>query len=121
MLFNSYTFILIFLPLVAAAYFLLHRFAAAKWAFLFLLTASLSFMSFWNVHFALTLIVSVLFNFICGTALSAAAQKDAKSKKPIFILSIVFNVLYLGFFKYSNFFLENINVLFQANIQRLDQ
>jgi len=120
MLFNSYTFILIFLPLVAAAYFLLHRFAAAKWAFLFLLTASLSFMSFWNVHFALTLIVSVLFNFICGTALSAAAQKDAKSKKPIFILSIVFNVLYLGFFKYSNFFLENINVLFQANIQRLD-
>lgn len=120
MLFNSYTFILIFLPLVAAAYFLLHRFASAKWALLFLLTASLSFTSFWNVYFALALIVSVLFNFLCGTALSAAAQKDAKSKKPIFILSIVFNVLYLGFFKYSNFFMENINVLFQANIQRLD-
>ncbi|MBP1709870.1 MAG: hypothetical protein H6Q49_72, partial [Deltaproteobacteria bacterium] len=51
MLFNSYAFILIFLPLTAACYFLLHRFFSAKWALLFLLAASLCFMSFWNVKF----------------------------------------------------------------------
>ncbi|MHB8138256.1 MAG: MBOAT family O-acyltransferase [Smithellaceae bacterium] len=117
MLFNSYAFILIFLPLVAAGYFLLHRYLPAKWALVFLLTASLGFMSFWNVEFALVLMFSVLINYACGSALSTAAGKKAKSKKLIFLAAITFNILLLGFFKYSNFFLENINAVFAANIQ----
>lgn len=119
MLFNSYTFILIFLPLVTTAYFLLNKYFPIKWARLFLLLASLGFMSFWNVHFTLVLIFSVLFNFACGSALSAAAARGAKSKKPIFIIAIAANILYLGFFKYSNFFLENINFVFAGQIGAL--
>ncbi len=119
MLFNSYAFILIFLPLVAAGYFLLHKYLQAKWANLFLIAASLSFMSFWNVNFALVLMFSVLFNYACGSALSIAADKDAKSKKPIFIAAVIVNILFLGFFKYSNFFLENINAVFATEIQML--
>lgn len=119
MLFNSYTFILIFLPLVATGYFLLHKYGPAKWAFLFLLAASLCFMSFWNFYFALALMSSILFNFACGTMLSIASQKDAKSKKTIFIVAITMNILFLGFFKYSNFFLENVNALFATEIQKL--
>ena len=119
MLFNSYAFILIFLPLAAAGYFLLHRFFSAKWALLFLLAASLCFMSFWNVKFAIILMFSVLINFACGSALSATAEKQAKSKNPIFIAGIAFNILLLGFFKYSNFFLENINAVFATDIHAL--
>ena len=119
MLFNSYAFILIFLPLAATGYFLIHRFFSAKWALLFLLFASLGFMSFWNVKFAMVLLFSVLVNFACGSTLSAAAEKQAKSKKPVFIAGITFNVLLLGFFKYSNFFLENINTVFATHIQAL--
>jgi len=119
MLYNSYAFILVFLPLVAAGYFLLHKYLSAKWAFLFLLTASLGFMSFWNVYFAVALMSSVVINFICGSALSAAVEKSAASKKPIFIIAIVANILFLGFFKYSNFFLENINAVFSTDIQAL--
>lgn len=119
MLFNSYAFILIFLPLVAAAYFLLHKYLPARWARLFLLAASLGFMSYWNVKFALVLILSVLFNFGCGSVLSTHTQKNAKNKKPIFIAAIIANILFLGFFKYSNFFLENINAIFSSHIGAL--
>lgn len=119
MLFNSYTFILFFLPLVASVYFLLNKYFPVKWARSFLLLASLGFMSFWNVYFALILIISVLFNFVCGTFLSKAAGRGAKSKQPIFILAIAGNILYLGFFKYCNFFLENINVFFAGRIEML--
>lgn len=119
MLFNSYTFILLFLPLVAAGYFLLNKYFPIKWARLFLLLASLGFMSFWNVYFTLVLIFSVLFNFTCGSALSAATVRGAKNKKPIFIIAIAANILYLGFFKYSNFFLENINAVFAGQIGAL--
>ncbi len=118
MLFNSYVFILIFLPLVAAFYFLLYKYLPARWARLFLLTASMGFMSYWNVHFALVLIFSVLVNFTCGSALSAAAGKNAK--KPIFIAAIIANILLLGFFKYSNFFLDNINAVFSTQIGALN-
>ena len=120
MLFNSYIFILLFLPLVAACYFLLHHYLPAKWARLFLLLASLGFVSFWNTQFALVLILSVLFNFFCGSALSSAAERKANSKKPIFIGGIAANVLFLGFFKYSNFFLDNINTLFSSHLGTLN-
>jgi len=46
MLFNSYVFVLIFLPLVAAFYFLLYKHLPARWARLFLLTASMGFLSY---------------------------------------------------------------------------
>ena len=120
MLFNSYTFILVFLPLVAAGYFLLHRYVSAKWAFLFLLAASFGFMSFWNLHFSLVLLASVLINFLYGTFLSAAVQRNPKSKRIVFASAIAFNILYLGFFKYSNFFIENINAVFATEMSRLD-
>src|SRR5512145_303488 len=119
MLFNSYTFILLFLPLTAAFYFLLHKYLPAMWPRLFLLLASLSFISFWNVSFALILILSVLFNFACGSILSAQFRKNAAGKKPVFIAAVTANILFLGFFKYCNFFLDNINAVFSSHIGAL--
>lgn len=116
MLFNSYSFILIFLPAVAAGYFLLHHYLAAKWARLFLLLASLGFMSFWNLYFTLTMLISVLFNFTLGSTLSRFALQNSKIRKPIFIAAIAANIVFLGFFKYSNFFVQNVNTLFSAHI-----
>jgi D-alanyl-lipoteichoic acid acyltransferase DltB (MBOAT superfamily) len=76
-------------------------------------------MSFWNIYFAFILMISVIFNFVCGTFLSAAVSRSAKSKKLIFIIAIAANILYLGFFKYCNFFLENINIFFAGRIEML--
>ena len=119
MLFNSYTFILTFLPLTVAGYFLLQKYLSEKWARLFLLAASLGFMSYWNIHFALILLLSVGVNYILGAALSAFSAENAKRKKQIFIAAISANILFLGFFKYSNFFLENINAVFSSHIGAL--
>jgi len=119
MLFNSYLFILLFLPLTAAIYFLLNRYAAARWARLFLLLASISFLSFWNVYFVLVIIVSVFVNFVCGRALSIAAANHPSGRKPILIGAITFNILFLGFFKYANFFIDNFNAVSSSHIGAL--
>lgn len=119
MLFSSYTFILVFLPLVAAIYFLLHKALPARFAKLFLLAASLCFMSLWNLYVAAVLISSVAVNYVFGSALSGAAERGSDKKKILFICAIAANILFLGFFKYSNFFLDNINTLFAANIQTI--
>jgi D-alanyl-lipoteichoic acid acyltransferase DltB (MBOAT superfamily) len=119
MLFNSYTFILLFLPFVATGYFFLQKYAQGKWAHFFLLAASLSFMGFWNVHFALVLVASVFFNYVFGSALSLPTDWSKKYKNVFFIAAVAANIIFLGFFKYSNFFLNNINMLFSTQIGAL--
>ena len=121
MLFNSYSFIFIFLPLVIAVYFIINKYFPAKWARLFLLVSSLSFMSLWNIYFAAVLIFSVLFNYALGSVLSnAAGSLNSRRKNLVFFIAITGNVLLLGFFKYSNFFLGTINYLFSANLGLLN-
>ncbi len=121
MLFNSYSFIFIFLPLVAAIYFIINKYFPAKWARLFLLISSLVFMSLWNVYFSAVLIFSVLFNYALGSALSnVAGSSNSKWKNIVFLIAIAGNILLLGFFKYSNFFLGTINSLFSANLGLLN-
>lgn len=119
MLFNSYYFILIFLPLVAAGYFLIAKYRPPVWSRTFLLLASLFFVSYWNIYFAVALMSSAVFNFLCGTALSITAERHPARKKPLFIFAVAANVLYLGFFKYTNFFLDSINTAFSTSIGSL--
>lgn len=108
-----------FLPLTVAVYYLLHRYAAALWARVFLLASSLGFVSFWNFRFALVLMCSVCFNYVFGQALSRKPGYNPSIRKRLFVVAIIANILYLGFFKYSNFFLENINTLFSTEFQTL--
>jgi alginate O-acetyltransferase complex protein AlgI len=121
MLFNSYSFIFIFLPLAVLIYFLSYRYLSAKLARLFLLISSLAFMSLWNIYFAAVLIFSALFNYILGLALSSAiGAANNIRKKIIFIAAISGNILLLGFFKYTNFFLTNINYCFSTQVSLLN-
>jgi alginate O-acetyltransferase complex protein AlgI len=121
MLFNSYSFIFIFLPLVALLYFLLHKYTSAFWARLVLLISSLLFMSLWNIYFAAVLIFSVLFNFALGSILSnTVSSANNKRKKIVFLAAITGNILLLGFFKYTNFFLTSVNSFFSVQISLLN-
>jgi Predicted membrane protein involved in D-alanine export len=121
MLFNSYSFIFIFLPLVALLYFLLHKYTSAFWARLVLLISSLLFMSLWNIYFAAVLIFSVLFNFALGSILSNTVNSaNNKRKKIVFLAAITGNILLLGFFKYTNFFLTSVNSFFSVQISLLN-
>jgi len=120
-LFNSYSFIFIFLPLIIIIYFLSHKYLSAKLARLFLLISSLAFMSLWNIRFAAVLIFSVLFNYILGLALSnSISTANNVRTKIIIVFAIGGNILLLGFFKYANFFLANINYFFSTQVSLLN-
>ena len=121
MLFNSYSFIIIFLPLLVVVYYFINKYFAAKWARLFLLISSLIFVSLWNVYSAVILIFSILLNYLSGSSLSIATDcKNEKRKKTIFIAAITANILLLGFFKYYNFFLTSVNSFFSGHAGQLN-
>jgi alginate O-acetyltransferase complex protein AlgI len=107
MLFNSHIFIFIFLPLAFALFFLLARTShllAAGW----LAAASLFFYGWWNPAYVALLLVSIVFNYFAGMAI---ARAPAAQKKPWVVIAVAANLLLLGYYKYSNFFLTNVAAL----------
>ena len=105
MLFNSYEFIFLFLPITLLAYIFLvhrnHRETAMAW----LVVASLFFYGWWNPVYLALIIGSMLFNYITGTLLSN--RKD----RLVLAVGISVNLGVLGYFKYANFFVDNLNAL----------
>lgn len=112
MLFNSFVFIFLFLPITLFIYFILNKFRLIKLATIFLTLASLFFYGYWNfIHIPLIL-SSVTFNFFCGNYLC----KASKFKKPLLSFGILANIVLLGYYKYTDFFIENFNGIFGSNI-----
>ncbi len=122
MLFNSYEFIFAFLPITFFIYFYLNhkRFTEASKAFL--VFSSLFFYSWWNIAYLPIILTSMLFNYAVGTSLNKK-QKEGHhrfSKKALLTFGIVSNVALLGYFKYMDFFIENINLLSAVDIPLLN-
>jgi alginate O-acetyltransferase complex protein AlgI len=116
MLFNSYEYLLIFLPTTLVLYFALqhagHQTAAKIW----LVAASLVFYSWWGLRYLPLITVSILVNYGIGTLLGRASLQPGH-RKALLILGITFNLCLLGYFKYANFFVDNLNSLSGAHIQ----
>lgn len=113
MLFNSYPFLLFFLPLAVVGYFWLNKRHLANVARSWLVLCSLFFYGWWNVGYLPLILVSILVNYSLGTALGNAAAR----RKRLLALGIVFNVSLLAYFKYTNFALANINALLGLDIR----
>ena len=113
MLFNSYEFVLAFLPICVIGYFVLNRFRALS-ANLFLLGMSLFFYGYLNPRYVLIIIASILCNYLFSFGLSHSTE--AAKRKALFVCDIIFNLALLGYFKYMDFFIGNINALFGRNI-----
>jgi len=112
-------FLLVFLPVVFAGYFLLLKFGIHLGAKLWLLGASLYFYGYWEISYLPLLIGSILFNFLTSQILfSGSVSKRLK----LFVLSsaICANVAYLGYFKYADFLIENINLAFNSNFSLMN-
>lgn len=111
MLFNSYEFIFLFLPVVLAGYFFIgkkHDRAANVW----LALASLFFYGYWNTNYLPLLLMSIAVNYtFAGLILNARSNKNASHSKMYFILGLIFNLGLLGYYKYFNFMIENLNRL----------
>ncbi|WP_421903768.1 MBOAT family O-acyltransferase [Maridesulfovibrio sp.] len=102
MLFNSHIFILFFLPLVFTVYFLLRKFRQHEAGKLFLVLASFTFYAWWKIEYLYLLGGTILFNFLIAEALYR------KRHKLLLTFAVAGNLSVLGYFKYKNFFFDNI-------------
>ncbi len=121
MLFNSYEFIFLFLPLTFIIYFYLNSKKLTEVSKGFLVLSSLFFYSWWNIIYLPLILISMLFNYVLGNSFSKYKdRKKAFSKKSILIFGITSNLLLLGYFKYTDFFIENLNFFTTSEIPTLN-
>ncbi|WP_246943861.1 MBOAT family O-acyltransferase [Bacillus pinisoli] len=117
MLFNSYEFIFAFLPVVFIVYFFLNKkrllIASKAW----LVASSLFFYCWWNIAYLPLILASMIFNYAVGSSLGKDNLKF--NKKLGLSIGISFNVGLLGYFKYSDFFITNVNEIFTTNLALL--
>jgi alginate O-acetyltransferase complex protein AlgI len=116
MIFSSPEFILLFLPIVFLGYFSLNRFRLVLAGKAWLVAASLFFYTYWNIAYLPLLLGSIFFNFAVGTSLSPYRTSGYLRVSRRFVLagSITTNLAFLGYFKYANFLVDNINFTFNA-------
>lgn len=111
MLFNSYIFIFLFLPLALAGYFLLNHFKCYQAGKLFLVGMSLWFYAYFHLSYLWILLCSIAVNYICHLLLVRRFHTQLTVAA-----GILLNIGILFYFKYFDFFLENLNLLFHAHL-----
>nr|WP_086938125.1 MBOAT family O-acyltransferase [Thaumasiovibrio occultus] len=118
MLFNSYPFLFLFLPLTLVGYLFLLRkgwIASSIW---FLALASLLFYGCWKPVYLLLLLLSIAVNFSLSHGLMRLSDQKARwQRRLLLIVGIVFNLGLLAYFKYAHFVVSNLNLLTDSTWQ----
>ena len=112
MLFNSYIFVLLFLPLSVVGYFLLNR-RNTRLATAYLLGMSLWFYAYFNVAYLPLIVGSILLNFSLNKLMRRFPAQ--RVRKGIMLLGVFINIGVLFYYKYYDFFATNVNSLFGAH------
>jgi alginate O-acetyltransferase complex protein AlgI len=115
-LFNSYSFILGFLPITLIVFFTLTKLGLITIARTWLLIASLVFYANSNVSYLPLLLISISVNYLIGKCIEQA-QPNIEKAKLFLLLGIGFDLALLGYFKYANFFITSLGQLLQTNWQ----
>ena len=116
MLFNSFGFLFLFLPVTALGFFGLARISqrlAAGW----LAAASLFFYGYWDLTYIPLLLASIGVNYAAGYHIG---HTQGASRRITLVLSVGVNLLFLAYFKYADFFLDSVAHLSGADIARLN-
>lgn len=120
MLFNSFGYA-VFLPII----FLLHWITPRKWRWALLLAASCFFYATWGPEYILVLLLTIVISYYAALYMERAGKQRGRSvngkknrgaspsAKTVLVLSIIFCAGLLFFFKYLNFFSENVAALLQ--------
>jgi len=112
-LFNSYEFIFVFLPITLALFFIIGSRGHHKIAMSWLVGASLFFYGWWNPAYLGLIMSSMLFNYAIGVGLGNGKQLQ---RKTLLICGIIVNLSLIGYFKYANFFIDNLNSVINNSI-----
>lgn len=118
MLFNSYIFIFIFLPIVLLGWYGLNFYKKYKLANLFLAGMSLWFYGYFNLYYLTIILVSIGLNYALSRLLTRIPADDRHTllfRRTGLLAGVVLNLGILFYFKYYDFFIENINFIFQTH------
>ena len=108
MLFNSFSFLFVFLPITYLGALLLLRVGRSTQAVGLIVICSLFFYGYWRPSHLWVIVASLGFNYVIGNLLDE--NKNRFQRKVILFIGVLFNLSLLGFFKYLDFFSD----LFQA-------
>jgi D-alanyl-lipoteichoic acid acyltransferase DltB (MBOAT superfamily) len=118
MLFNSYTFILLFLPITLLGVAVLGQGQSARLVVGWLIACSVAFYGIWNPLSLAIILPSLCINYGLGRWMAArleGAEPDERGASVLMWLGIAFNLCFLGYFKYKNFLLDTSNWAFGTN------
>ena len=116
MIFSSYSF-LGFLAIVFAGYYLLNQVGKHTLSKYWLVLSSFYFYAQGSLSFLPFFIFTVFFNYVIGTAI--IRQNTQGMKKLFFAIGLFENIALLGYFKYVDFFFENVNAIFSTSFNLL--
>ena len=114
-LFNSFSFLLLYLPVVFAGYCGLARWRP-DWTVGWLALASLFFYGYWDARYLPLLLASILFNYWCGMRIGVAGAR----RRRWLVFGLAANLSLLAYYKYANFFLFSLNDVAGAQLQGWD-
>jgi len=117
MVFCSHRFIFAFFPIVFAGYWIIARFVGHRASKVWMIAASLCFYAKGNVAFLPLLVFTTCFNYCIARGLTLK-PKGSPAAKFLLGLGIVENLGFLFYFKYTNFFIDNINRFLGTAIQQ---
>ncbi len=110
MLFNSYSFILLFLPFTLILFFILKK---INLSLIILLCCSLFFYAHSSSQYLYLILFSIFFNYFLAKKIITG---NIIKKKQLFYFGSICNLLILGYFKYTNFIVININSFLSTKI-----
>ena len=117
MLFNSYTFIFAFLPITLLVFYRIggrgHHRVAIGW----LVATSLFFYGWWAPRYVWLIVTSVLVNYALGVVLATRAASQDGPRKRLLAVGVSANLGLLAYFKYANFFVDNVRHLFHIDVE----
>ena len=114
MLFSSIPFLYYFLPSVLIFYFLVPK----KLKNTVLLISSLVFYGWGEPKYLILMVASIIIGYVTGLLIEATTEKS--KKRAIMIFNVAINICFLGFFKYSDFFIENFNAVTGLSLNLLN-
>ncbi len=123
MVFSSWVFIFVFLPVVWLAYFGLNRWRQVRLGKLWLVAASLFFYAYWNWKHLPLIVLSIALNYGMGRWLAAShprnSDRDVSERRRKWYLgaAIALNLGALAYYKYANFLLANLAVPLGVHLQ----
>ncbi|MBD2613431.1 MAG: MBOAT family protein [Nostoc sp. GBBB01] len=122
MLFNSFEFIFVFLPITIFGFYGLGSFGLRQAAIIWLVLASFVFYGYWNYGSIILIISSMIFNYRMGIFLGNKYQNNPVKSYSLWVyhlflyLGIAVNLAILGYYKYANFLIDNFNVFTGAEL-----